>query len=1315
METKNPDEFVEKSLAWMQFPSHLLIPPHSPGGGGLALYWKSELDVSILTSCQNFIDTRIKYAGKVFFATFLYGEPERSKRKALWETLSVFGENRSEPWFLTGDFNDIIDPSEKLGGPARQEGSFVDIRSFMAKCDLFDLKHTGNFLSWRGKRHEHLVHCRLDRAMANSSWFEVYPFCHSEYLRFEGSDHRPLFTALDLTKKKKRGIFRFDRRLKDNQEIKDLIKEAWNLHQEDSVDEKSARCRYSIITWTRNKQHNSQTLIEELRKELEEAMTGQDMDSTIISIINLKLLHAYKAEEDFWKQRSRLLWLALGDRNSGYFHAISRGRSVINKFSVVENNDGIPQFEEAGILSTITNYFHALFTSQENDCTSLVQDAIHPCISPAMNQNLIRIPSKEEIKLACFAIHPDKAPGPDGFSACFFQSNWDTVGVQVVLEIQSFFLSDVLPSKINNTHIRLIPKKQSPQKMVDYRPIALCTVFYKIIAKLMAKRLQPILHDLISENQSAFVPKRAITDNVLITHEMLHYLKTSKAKVKCYMAVKTDMSKAYDRLEWNFIEAVQKRMGFHPKWILWLMQCISTVNYSFLLNDSAQGQVIPSRGIRQGDPLSPYLFILCSEVLSGLCCKAQLDGSLPGIRVALGSPRVNHLLFADDTMFFCGSDDKSCITLLQIIKKYEAASGQLINKAKSSITFSAKTPSIIKDKAHEILGMQQIGGLGKYLGLPEFFGRKKRDMFNLIIDRIRQRAISWSSRFLSTAGKATMLKSVLAAMPTYTMSCFKLPGSLCKRIQAALTRFWWDSSIENKKMCWISWSKLAQAKCDGGLGFRDIPCFNDALLAKISWRILLNPSCLLAKILLGKYCKDKSFLECGVSSSASHGWRGVCIGRDLLKTHLGKAIGSGKETRVWCDPWLSLTSPSSPMGPPTEAQQSMLVADLICPSTKEWIREKVQLLLPEYAREIFPIKPSKKGAPDRFIWLLSNNGSYSAKTGYQAACLQLEKAPCDRELTQPFNWFKNLWNIRCQPKIKFFLWKLLRDALPLGLNLRHRGIDASALCPHCQAEESGLHLMFHCPFAREVWAAAPLKDNLQPDLILNLKQGLEVSKFLINLPPLGLGNLPLLPWILWTLWTCRNKRVFEQKQISSSEATTQAIASAREWLLAQPIPMDPASSHPRIPEFTFPADSILCCSDAAWREDRRAAGFGWTFSNRLLEVSLHGQSFASDIGSPLLAEAMALLLAQQNAVELGFRHVTFASDSLLLIKAINSESFPKDLYGILQDVLVLSSAFDKISFHFIPREKNSCANAYAKSAFNSAFIVPASVPGLVSV
>lgn len=209
------------------------------------------------------------------------------------------------------------------------------------------------------------------------------------------------------------------------------------------------------------------------------------------------------------------------------------------------------------------------------------------------------------------------------------------------------------------------------------------------------------------------------------------------------------------------------------------------------------------------------------------------------------------------------------------------------------------------------LGINAEGGIGKYLGLPELFGRKKRDIFASILDRIRQKINSWTTRFLSGAGKQVLLKAVLAAMPCYAMSCFKLPVSLCKQIQSLLTRFWWDANSETRKMCWVAWSTLTKPKYAGGLGFRDIQSFNDALLAKIGWRMIKEPDSLLAKVFLGKYAKDCSFLDCPVPSSASHGWRGILEGRDILRRGLGWVVGNGDKIRVWQDPWLSCAAPNS--------------------------------------------------------------------------------------------------------------------------------------------------------------------------------------------------------------------------------------------------------------------------------------------------------------------------------------------------------------------------------------------------------------------
>lgn len=299
-------------------------------------------------------------------------------------------------------------------------------------------------------------------------------------------------------------------------------------------------------------------------------------------------------------------------------------------------------------------------------------------------------------------------------------------------------------------------------------------------------------------------------------------------------------------------------------------------------------------------------------------------------------------------MFFCKSNVKSVTALSSIISSYESLSGQKINTSKSAITFSAKTPPEVRTRVKAALSIDTEGEIGKYLGLPENFGRKKCDIFATIVDKIRRKALSWKSRFLSGAGKQIMLKSVLSAMPCYTMSCFKIPISLCNQIKSILTRFWWDANPEKKKLCWVAWSTLTLPKFAGGLGFRDIETLNDFLLAKIGWRLLKDPHSLLARVLLGKYAWDSSFLTCTVPSTASHGWRSIIAGRELLRKGRSWVVGNGESIRVWDDPWLSFSSPSRPIGPPSESACSLRVSDLLCPLSNLWDISRIREHIPQY-------------------------------------------------------------------------------------------------------------------------------------------------------------------------------------------------------------------------------------------------------------------------------------------------------------------------------------------------------------------------------
>jgi hypothetical protein len=245
---------------------------------------------------------------------------------------------------------------------------------------------------------------------------------------------------------------------------------------------------------------------------------------------------------------------------------------------------------------------------------------------------------------------PFKSPGPNGMSSLFFQKIWHIIGSDVVNAISSVLTSGHMLNKINYTHITLIPKIKNPQQMADYRPISLCNVVYKVISKCLTNRLKSHLTKIISDARSAFDPGRLITNNIIVAYEALNSLKARRSGRKGSMAIKLDMSKVYDRVEWGFVERMMQKLGFDQSWIILIMECVKTPTFGVLVNGEPHGLISPTRDLRQGDPISPYLFLLCAEWFSALLKKAERERSLKGITINRGGPRLSHPLFADDSL-----------------------------------------------------------------------------------------------------------------------------------------------------------------------------------------------------------------------------------------------------------------------------------------------------------------------------------------------------------------------------------------------------------------------------------------------------------------------------------------------------------------------------------------------------------------------------------------------------------------------------------------------------------------------------------------
>lgn len=484
---------------------------------------------------------------------------------------------------------------------------------------------------------------RLDRFFSNEAWKEMYPSSFVTHLTKRQSDHLPLILCVkgqlqNVNRKKKRKLYRFEEMWLRDEACEEEIGKAWA--EGGDLNMKIARTARKLSLWGKNKFGDFAREMREGSLQMAKLMNEAQSEETISKMraINNRMDELEQREEIYWRQRSRQEWLKWGDKNTSFFHKKAKQRIHRNHIEMITDEAGNVYEDE--IQEILTCHFETLFTSgNQNDPSEVVSKLDKVLLSEEVAM-LCAPYVGSEVKDALDQMHPTKAPGPDGMSAIFYQSSWATVVSDVVERVLNILNNGAEVESINNTHVVLIPKKKICVTPSDFRPISLCNVIYKIVSKVLANRLKQVLPRLINESQSGFVPGRLITDNILVAHECFHYMRKKHKGKKGYLSLKLDMSKAYDRVEWRFLEATMTKMNFPTGFIKNIMNCVTTSSFAVLVNGQPARRFLPSRGLRQGDPLSPFLFILCSEGLSALLRDAEIKKEIHEVRIGRGVRRL---------------------------------------------------------------------------------------------------------------------------------------------------------------------------------------------------------------------------------------------------------------------------------------------------------------------------------------------------------------------------------------------------------------------------------------------------------------------------------------------------------------------------------------------------------------------------------------------------------------------------------------------------------------------------------------------------
>ncbi|XP_075087887.1 uncharacterized protein LOC107829334 [Nicotiana tabacum] len=700
--------------------------------------------------------------------TVVHGFNTVEKRKALWDQLKAMAPIINKHWLISGDFNAILHPSDRLSGITISVAELKDFSKYCNALLLNEIPWKGEYYTWTNKqRGNDRVCSRIDKVIANDEWMLQCGHLTAVYGELFISDHTPLLIPM--------------------REARRNIKVPFKRVQGDYREDESRK----------------------IKPEKDSRRTGGAYSDALVNQEKNYLIQLEKwslIEESALQQKSRATWIKLGDSNTKFFSA-----------------------DPEAIKEEFVSFYKYLMETAASKlpAVNILVMRNFPCLSHTQQLELCAPITEEEIYEGLSSIGDDKAPGIDDFNVVFFKQTWCIVKNEVYEAVQDLFTTGTLYKAINCTTLTLVPKVPNPDTVKDYGPIASCTVLYKITAKVITSRLQKVMAYIILEARAGFIPGRKIADNIILAHELIKSYGRKHISLRCM--IKVDLQKAYDSLEWIYLEQVMEGLRFLEKFIKWVMNCIKTVNYSIILNGESVAPFNAAKGLIQGDPMSHFLFAIAIEYLSRLLKDLQHEKSYkfhPRCR-RLG---ITHLSFVDDLLLFARGDSEYVERLHACFTTFSAASGLQANLTKSAVYCGG-----MAHREKEAI-VQQLGySLGelpfKYLGVPLDTKNLTMVQWQSLIAKIVAKISSWTANKLSYARRIQLIQTV---------------SSL------------WSGSDTITKKALITWEKICLPKSTRGLNLHNLQVWNNAAIAKTHWDLTHKQDKLWIKWIHAYYIKDQS-------------------------------------------------------------------------------------------------------------------------------------------------------------------------------------------------------------------------------------------------------------------------------------------------------------------------------------------------------------------------------------------------------------------------------------------------------------------------